>query len=289
MSRSKIDKAIVVARPVADKIKNDNLTGYAAQSCFYLILSFVPFVLLLMSLIKYLPISPDEITDIIGGVFPSKLLPIITSVTNDIYYNSNIAVVSVTTIIAIWSAGKGFTSIILCLDKIYNTEKKQGWILSRIFSSLYTVIFILSIVLTLILFVFGKHLLVILNLFLPKIGSLLQSVINNRNLLFPGILMLIFLFLYMFIPKRKSHIIAELPGAIMASVGWILFSTFYSLYTNHSPSFSTMYGTLSTLIFALIWLYSCMMIIFFGAEVNVLLQKYKKLKNARADVEEVKD
>lgn len=289
MSNKKLQKAITIIRPIADKIKNDNLTGYAAQSCFFLILSFVPFIILLMSLLKYLPISPDEIYDIMNGVFPSMLMPIITSVINDIYYNSNIAVVSVTTIIALWSAGKGFTSIIFCLNKIYGTHKKQGWILSRVFSSLYTVIFIISIILTLMLFVFGKHLLVIINLFMPRLGTLLQSILNNKALLFPGILMVIFLVMYIFIPDRKTHLLSELPGAITASIGWILFSFFYSLYANYSPNFSTMYGTLSTLVFALIWLYFCMIIVFFGAELNIILTTYKQLKNARAAVEEVED
>ncbi len=271
MSHSRLQKIIFFIRPIADKIRDDNLAGYAAQSCFFLLLSFMPFVILLMSLMKYLPVTPDEIFDIIYGVIPSLLMPIITSVINDIYYNSNIAVVSITTVIALWSAGKGFMTIIICFNKIYGTSKKQGWIISRIFSSLYIIVFIISIILTLMLFVFGKHLITVINLFAPQVASLLQSIFNNKALLFPGILMVIFWAMYVFIPDRKTRFIAELPGAVTATVGWILFSIFYSLYANYSPSFSTMYGTLSTLVFALIWLYFCMLIVFFGAELNSLL------------------
>jgi membrane protein len=289
MRKSKVEKLILFIRPIADKIKNDNLTGYAAQSCFYLVLSFVPFVILLMSLLKYLPVTPDEIFEIMDGVFPAILMPILTSVINDIYYNSNIAVISITTIIALWSAGKGFISIILCFNQIYDCHKKQGWIISRIFSSLYIIVFLVSIILTLMLFVFGKHLLVVIDLFLPKIGSLLQSILNNKTLLFPGTLMVIFWIMYVFIPYRKTKFLAELPGAVTAAVGWVLFSIFYSLYADYSPSFSTMYGTLSTLVFALIWLYFCMLIVFFGAELNALIALRKSLKDACSDVEEIKD
>lgn len=289
MIKSTFKKTIIISKPVINKIKNDNLSGYAAQSCFFLVLSFVPFIILLMSLLKYLPISTSEITTIIGGVVPSVIMPIITSVINDVYNNSNVAVVSVTTIIALWSAGKGFTSIIYCLNRIYGTHKKQGWILSRIFSSLYTAVFIISIILTLILYVFGKHLLVIINLFIPALGNILQSVVNNKTLLFPGMLMVLFLIMYIFIPDRKTNLIAELPGAVTASVGWILFSTFYSIYTNFSPRFSSMYGTLSTLVFALVWLYFCMIIIFLGAELNIILKTFKELKNTAAVVKESED
>ena len=193
MDKNKLEKSKNIILTVFNKISDDNLTGYAAQSCFFLLLSFVPFILILMSLIKYLPITPDAIIEIVSGVFPAKLSPIITSIINDIYYNSNVAIISVTTIIALWSAGKGFTAILLGFNKIYGTKKKQGWIVSRIFSTLYTIVLLLIIVCTLLMFVFGKHLIIVLDMFVPKIAALFKSVFNNKSLLFPGILMIIFL------------------------------------------------------------------------------------------------
>lgn len=289
MDKNKLEKSKNIILTVFNKISDDNLTGYAAQSCFFLLLSFVPFILILMSLIKYLPITPDAIIEIVSGVFPAKLSPIITSIINDIYYNSNVAIISVTTIIALWSAGKGFTAILLGFNKIYGTKKKQGWIISRIFSTLYTIVLLLIIVCTLLMFVFGKHLIIVLYMFVPKIAALFESVFNNKSLLFPGILMIIFLAMYTFIPKRKTKLLNELPGAITASIGWLLFSFVYSLYTNHSSNFSSMYGTVSTLIFALIWLYFCMIILFLGAELNVFLTEYRKLKDSSSSIEEIEN
>jgi membrane protein len=282
MSSTKLNKIIFFIKPIIKKITDDNLTGYAAQSCFYLILSFMPFVILLMNLMKYLPITPNEIFEIIDNVIPSILLPIITSVINDIYYSGNVALVSITTIIALWSAGKGFMTIIICFNKIYGSGRKKGWIVSRVFSSLYIIVFIISIIATLMLFVFGRHLVTVMNLFAPKIASLLQSVLDNKALLFPVILTAIFWVMYVFIPDRKTKFITELPGAVTATIGWILFSIFYSMYANYSPGFSTMYGTLSTLVFALIWLYFCMLIVFFGAELNSLLAEKRADDENRA-------
>ena len=85
MDKNKLEKSKNIILTVFNKISDDNLTGYAAQSCFFLLLSFVPFILILMSLIKYLPITPDAIIEIVSGVFPAKLSPIITSIINDIY------------------------------------------------------------------------------------------------------------------------------------------------------------------------------------------------------------
>ena len=81
----------------------------------------------------------------------------------------------------------------------------------------------------------------------------------------------LFLLMYLFIPTRKSSITKEFPGAVFSAVGWYGFSYCYSLYVAHSPNFSYMYGSLTTLIFALVWIYVCMLILFLGAELNTLI------------------
>ena len=81
----------------------------------------------------------------------------------------------------------------------------------------------------------------------------------------------LFLLMYLFIPTRKSSITKEFPGAVFSAVGWYGFSYCYSLYVAHSPNFSYMYGSLTTLIFALVCIYVCMLILFLGAELNTLI------------------
>jgi len=277
---------ILLIKRIVNKLSKDNIGSYSAQSCFYITLSLVPFLLLLMSLMKYLPISPDNIITIMQSVIPKQIMPVISDIIYDIYNNSSIAIISLTTLIAIWSAGRGFTSIMKGLNTIYGTSRGSNWFISRILSSLYTVIFLFSIIASLILLVFGEKIVSIITLFLPALGRILSLIINNSNLLFPTALALIFLIMYKFIPNRKTTILNELPGAVLASAGWILYSFFYSLYVNYSSNFSTMYGSLATLVFAMIWLYFCMNIIFWGAEINSFIAEWRS-KNSRSRKEEI--
>ncbi len=274
-------KFIILIKRIIHKLSEDNISSYSAQSCFYIILSIVPFLLLLMSLLKYLPIIPDNIITVMGSIIPMQIMPVITDIVNDVYNNSSITLVSLSTLIAVWSAGKGFTSIIKGLNTIYGTSRGNNWFISRILSTVYTVIFIISIIASLILLVFGQKIVNLIKIGFPTIGAVLSLIINNSNLLFPTALTLIFLIMYKFIPNRKTTILNELPGAILASAGWVLYSFFYSLYVNNSPNFSNMYGSLATLVFALIWLYFCMTIIFWGAEVNSFIGEWRS-KNIRS-------
>ena len=258
---------------ITEKLSKDHITSYAAQSCFYITLSFFPFLLVLMSLIQYLPITADTMIDMLHDIAPSQLTPILDTLITDVYNNSSVTLTSVTMIGTFWAASKGFMAIIQGMNDIYEAPGSRGWIKQRFMSTVYTLVFLAVILTTLILVVFGEHLLNLTALFLPRFSMIISAIVTNKMLLMPCILIILFVTMYKFIPNRKSSIIREFPGAVIAAVGWCLFSYFYSLYIDNSPNFSYMYGSLTTLIFALVWIYSCMTILFFGAEFNTFLSK----------------
>lgn len=266
-------RLIFMIEEISRKLSKDDITGYAAQSCFYIVLSFFPCLLLIMSLIRFLPVDASTLIEMINNLAPSQLAPLLTGIINDLYTNSSFTFTFVTIIGALWAAGKGFLALIKGFDQIYEVRKQRNWLILRSMSIVYTIIFIVVIVATLLFIVFGNQLLILIQSFAPGLASLLSSILNNRLIFFPCILLLLFIFMYRFIPNRKSSIAREFPGALISALGWYLFSFFYSLYVNHSPNFSIMYGSLTTMIFALVWIYSCMVILFFGAEFNTFIDK----------------
>jgi membrane protein len=95
-------------------------------------------------------------------------------------------------------------------------------------------------------------------------------------LLLLGVLTLIFWLLYTAVPHRRSRLktrlLRELPGAVIAAVGWVGFSLLYSFYIDRIGNFS-LYGSLTAVVLAMLWLYFCLYILFLGAEINVWLQQ----------------
>ena len=250
-------RIIFMIQEIARKLTKDNLTGYAAQSCFYIILSIFPCLLLLMSLFKFLPLTEDALLLMLKGVIPVQLEPFLVSIIEDLYDNSSAALTSITTVATIWAAGKGFLAIMQELNIIYDTQKKRNWLLQRLMSTVYTIALLIGLI----------------EVFIPRLAVILSAILNNRMILFPSFMILLFLLMYLFIPTRKSSITKEFPGAVFSAVGWYGFSYCYSLYVAHSPNFSYMYGSLTTLIFALVWIYVCMLILFLGAELNTLIAR----------------
>ena len=164
---------------IARKRTKDNLTGYAAQSCFYIILSIFPCLLLLMSLFKFLPLTEDALLLMLKGVIPVQLEPFLVSIIEDLYDNSSAALTSITTVATIWAAGKGFLAIMQELNIIYDTQKKRNWLLQRLTSTVYTIALLVLIIATLLLLVFMLDLLMIGCTLLLEIIILLMVQLKN--------------------------------------------------------------------------------------------------------------
>ena len=83
---------------------------------------------------------------------------------------------------------------------------------------------------------------------------------------------------YKFLPNRKNRakttLRRQLPGAVFTACGWLLVSFIFSVYLDIFTGFTNMYGSLTTIILILLWLYVCMYIILLGGEVNALLERF---------------
>ena len=81
---------------------------------------------------------------------------------------------------------------------------------------------------------------------------------------------------YKFLPNRsnrgKTTLRKQLPGAFFTASGWLLLSFFFSVYLDIFTGFTSMYGSFTTIILIMLWLYGCMYIILLGGEINAILE-----------------
>jgi membrane protein len=170
--------------------------------------------------------------------------------------------------LAIWSASKGILALIQGFSNINHVQENRNYFLLRLIASCYTIAFVLVIVLTLTLMVFGNSLLGFINVHVPLLFDAASWLISTRILYIPVIMTMIFLFIYRLVPNGRKALLSYLPGAIFSSVGWLGFSYLFSYYVDHFANRSYSYGSLAVIVFLMLWLYICMYIIFIGAEIN---------------------
>jgi membrane protein len=266
-------KLILMIAEIVTKVKKDKVNMYSAQSSFFIIVSFFPFIMLLLCILNYTNITESLLLTLVYDLLPSKTQPLIISIINEIYHSSSFTLLSVTAVSAIWAAGKGFVSIIQGLNDVYDTGgESRNYFVLRFHAMLYTIALIVIIIFSLVLMVFGNRLLDLINVHWPLVGSAIQFILRFRFLIFIGVLTLFSLVLYIVVPNRKSKIRHELPGAVFTALGWSIFSYVFSIYVDMSKGFAVTYGSLATLVFIMLWLYACMNVLFIGAEINAHFQ-----------------
>ncbi len=271
---------------LAKRIEADNLTAYAAQAAFFVFISIFPFFLLFLTLLKYIPFfSSDNIASWNIDFLSPTIAELLKNIVSEAEQNGSGAIISITTIAALWACSKGVLGIIYGLNSVYKTTEKRGYIRLRGVSVFYTVGFMISLVLALILTVFGNKILDAVLLNMPFLAYLAEIVRDVRWLVALGLLILFFMFIYTIIPERKTKLKNELPGAIISAVGWIGFSALYSFYIDNFGNHSSVYGSLTAIVLFLLWLYFCMVILFFGAEINDMIRVhnlYELIKRNRS-------
>ncbi len=256
-------------RYFTNRLNRHCISAFSGQACLFIIISFFPFVMFLLTMIRYLPITESALLHMCTEVLPTAFSSFVVSIMKEIYNKSTNALLSVTVITALWSASRGFLTITKGLNYVYDIRETRNYILLRLVSTGYTLIFALLIIITLVVLVFGNRLYHEINMVNPLLGNLLGMIVDFRTCLGFFILLLFFLMLYLFIPNRKSRLLNELPGAIVSSIGWILFSYLFSIYIDHFGNYSYTYGSLTAIVLLMLWLYACMFILFIGGEVNM--------------------
>lgn len=251
-----------------ENVDKGHMKAYAASAAFFLVISLVPCILLMLTLIQYTPVSQSFILETALEVFPSNINVMIATIVTEVY-NKSTSAISITAIIALWSGGKGVLSITSGLNWVYGSDETRGYIYLRIRSAIYTLVFVVAIVMTLLLLVFGNSIAIFVIRYLPILEPVMQLIIDLRVLVSLAILIVVFMIIYKFLPDMKVRIRNQLPGAAFAAVGWLACSFAFSVYVDFNSGFANMYGSLTTIVLIMLWLYFCMYIVLIGAKINV--------------------
>lgn len=278
--KEKFNRIKGYALRVMDVVSSHHTGAYAAQAAYFFVLSMIPIILLLLTMVQFTSLTKDYIMNAVLQAFPTTVEGLIESIVDQVYSQSG-TIIPITVLVALWSAGRGVLSITNGLNCVYESRETRNYVYLRIRASLYTVIFLVAIILSLALSVFGNRIAIMLNQHFPVLVRLIDTVIRSRTLITLGILTLFWDMVYKYLPNRKNigktTMKKQLPGAIFTACAWQVISCIFSIYLDIFTGFTTMYGSLTMIILIMLWLYMCMYVILLGGEVNALLQRAIKM------------
>ena len=258
-------------------MSKDHVSEYAAQCSYYTILSFIPFIILLITLIQYTNVNQQTLFDAISKIIPSSMNEFVLGIVREVYSKS-IGTISVSLVFTLWAAGKGLFALTKGLHSVYKIDKKEenSVLYLRFMALIETIVFIVLIVVGLILLVFGNSLISIVKEHFGGFQNytILSSIVTEIAFIFATFI--IFLLLYKFTPKHKPTVKSQIPGAIFGAIALNVISFVFSKYLDIFKGFSITYGSLTTLMLIMMWTYSCFYAVFLGVEINKMLIDNKK-------------
>ena len=200
------------AQTFMKRLNKDNVGAFAAQAAYFILLSLIPMLLLFMTLLQFTSISKDMASSMLMQAVPTEFQSLAEGIIEEVYAKST-SVVPVSLVVTLWSAGKGVNALTTGFNSIYHVTETRGYIMGRVRSAFYTLVFILAVIASLVLMVFGNTIQKSLERYLPVLAKVTSFILSMRTLIMVVILTVIFTLLYKFIPNRKATVKSQLPGA----------------------------------------------------------------------------
>ena len=253
----------------AKTVKQMHIPLHAAYAAYFIVLAVFPALVLILSVLRYTGMEVRGLVELLDDILPSTMAEGAEELIYSTYRNSSGAMVGVSAVTALWSASRGIYGLLTGLNAVYGVSENRGYIYTRSISVVYTFVFILILLLTLVLHVFGNSIINLMRQVDNPVVIFFIDLIDLRFFLLLFLQSLVFTLRFMVLPnKRRSRFMESLPGGVLSSLGWLVFSDIYSIYVENFSKYSTIYGSVYGIAITMLWLYCCMSILFYGGALN---------------------
>ena len=249
---------------------DDEIPALGAQTAYYLILSFFPFLIFLMTLLGYSPISSDEVLKVLVRVLPQNAYSLIENNVQVVLDSRKSGLLSLGFVASLWAASNGMGAVIRGLNKAYDVEEVRPFWKVKGESLIFTIALAFTILLSFILLIFGKTIGIYLTQWLGLTDYFLGIWNRLRVIIMLAFMVLIFLALYFYAPNYRLKWRDVIVGSVFSTFGWLITSLGFAYYVNNFANFSRVYGGIGGIIVLLVWLFISSMIILIGGEINAV-------------------
>ena len=282
---SRLQGKVGLAREVWRQYQRDRIPLPAAAIAFYMFLSLIPLLLLLISVAAFF-VTPGQAQALAGSITSNLGVGVGNAVQSQILsvVENRGLLTGISLLVGLWAGSQIFTMLELALNQVWEVEDKRSFWVRRGLALLMVlvtgVLAILAIALTYLIHLVGR-------VNLPLIGELSGSaewvVVGLLSILAPVLLIsLAFAIIYKYLPATKVRWDAVIPGALFAGVIWVIVLQLFSWYTANIADYHILYGSLGELILLLLWFNYSAQIMLIGAEIAAVIQGRREVLDVRA-------
>jgi membrane protein len=264
----------LIRRTVKDSIQDD-VAGIAAQLSYYFFLALFPALLFLVALASFFPLYNvnDELLRVLGPVAPREVLTLLQEQLTHLSNSGDGGLLSIGLLMALWSSSAAMVSIIDAMNRAYDIEDSRPWWKRRLVAIALTTGLALFILTSFGLIVAGPW---IANWLGRTFGIAPVFTTSWKILQWPIAFLLAstgFGFVYFFAPDAEQEWVWITPGALTATLLWLVASLVFRVYVVNFGNYNEAYGALGAIILTLLWFYITGLAMVLGAELSAEIHR----------------
>ncbi|MFQ3543964.1 YihY/virulence factor BrkB family protein [Halobacillus rhizosphaerae] len=265
--------AIGFIKTLFSRFAEDDIFGLAAQLAYFFLLSLLPFMIFLVTLLGYLNIKEDRVIALINVYAPPETIDILSENITSLFNDQNGGLLSFGVIGTLWAASNGVNAIIKAFNRAHHVEENRSFFVSRVVAIVLTIAMVLVIAIAFLLPVLGNTIGTYVFSFFGMSNGFIAVWDALRWVISSVIFFIVLSFLYIMAPNKPLRYKDTVVGAVFATIGWQLVSLLFSFYVSKMGSFSTTYGSLGGVIVLMIWFYLSGIVIITGGEINAIIYR----------------
>lgn len=259
--------------PVWQPLMVSNLSVYAASACYYMVLSLVPGALLLFSVLSLLP-NIGKYDAIIRMLLPDYFSEIIKPL-EQIRTQTPIGLISVSGIVAIWSASKSVLTIRTGLNTVMEYLSTESFLKKRLRAMLMLLLLFLLFLGILSLALLGEGILTQIHASGITFPHWIHVLIRYRAVYMMMVFSAALSGVYAILPGYRLSMKYCLTGGCLSSGICLAFSYIFTIYVNQISNYRNLYGILGITILGMIWVRICVSVVFYIGRFIFIRQKYQ--------------
>lgn len=250
-----------------------NVSDSAAVLAYYVLLSLFPMVLVLGSLLPLFHIDTSTVLNGIEPIVPTSIYHMLEPIIHSFLNAKSGGVLSIGVVVAIWSSSRAVAAFQRTVNRAYGVAQHQNALVNRIGAFFWMVALILFLFALMLIFSFSQ---VIMEQLTPILHLPLHLINYLNAIRWPFtfvVTFLVLMILFFFVPNARLKWRYVWPGALVATLGWLLLSQGFSLYLKYFMHNIDSYKTIGTFIVLMFWLDFTGLILMFGAVLNATIQE----------------
>jgi len=253
-----------------------NVGKNAAALAYYLLFAIFPLLIFASNLLGLLKLDVFSITQTLSNFLPKDIVGLIESYLEYISHTSGHLLLWFSLVFSIWFPMRAVKGLMDDVRLAHHLSKPPNSLKYRLRQLIYTVVFLVVIILTLALSTLGEHVLGYIGRLLPEYTPRISGFIPDfwQYLRFIPMALLMFAALgalYALSMDKRPPIKQILPGIIAALISWMIVSIGFSFYVENFAHYLLIYGTMGAMIVLLMWLYMTALVLILGAEFHAAL------------------